>query len=456
MVCTRRGFERLETSAIEDLAALGKFLPDLDQPNEGVFAWREDKGWLALRYDLTAPLARVAAQYGDQLPSPYRRFAAGPVWRNEKPGPGRYRQFYQFDADTVGSANPAADAEMCALATELVEAAGIERGGYLVRINNRKLLDAVLDQAGVPVSEESNRRGIVLRAIDKLDRIGIDGVRKLLAAGRLDDSGDFTDGAELAAGQIDLVMELVACHAKSDAATLAALRDLVGVNGSQAVDEIERICTLLEAQGIGADQARIDPSVVRGLAYYTGAVFEVVLTSDAREAGFGAVAGGGRYDGLVKRFTGHDVPATGISMGVDRMLAVLAARRTISSAPPGPVLVTVMDADRMAEYQIMAAELRKAGIAAEVYLGNARNFGRQMKYADRRSAPAVIIQGADERARGSVQIKDLRLGRAIAATASHAEWKSRPAQNEVPRAELVHEVRRVMAMRDDQIQARGR
>ncbi|MEC8796265.1 MAG: ATP phosphoribosyltransferase regulatory subunit, partial [Pseudomonadota bacterium] len=199
----RYGFDPLETSAVETVEALGKFLPDVDRPNAGVFAWQEedDGDWLALRYDMTAPLARVAAQFRNDLPNPYRRYAMGPVWRNEKPGPGRFRQFYQCDADTVGSASVAADAEICAMLSDALETVGIPRGDYIVRVNNRKVLNGVMEVAGVldpsdPTKFEEER-GIVLRAIDKIDRLGPEGVRALMGEGRKDDSGDFTKGAGL-------------------------------------------------------------------------------------------------------------------------------------------------------------------------------------------------------------------------------------------------------------------
>ncbi|MFZ9949822.1 MAG: ATP phosphoribosyltransferase regulatory subunit, partial [Gemmobacter sp.] len=200
-VYRRHGFDPLETPAIETVEALGKFLPDVDRPNEGVFAWQEEGDWLALRYDLTAPLARVAAQYRNDLPSPYRRYAMGPVWRNEKPGPGRFRQFYQCDADTVGAPSVAADAEICAMLAAALEAAGIARGDYVIRVNNRKVLNGVLEVAGLLDPADPARmaaeRGIVLRAIDKIDRLGEAGVRALLGPGRRDESGDFTKGAGL-------------------------------------------------------------------------------------------------------------------------------------------------------------------------------------------------------------------------------------------------------------------
>ncbi|KAF0676839.1 histidine--tRNA ligase [Profundibacterium mesophilum] len=452
----RYGFDALETSAVETVETLGKFLPDVDRPNEGVFAWQEDDAgnaadWLALRYDLTAPLARVAAQYRQDLPSPYRRYAMGPVWRNEKPGPGRFRQFYQCDADTVGAPSVAADAEICAMLCDTLEAVGIARGDYMVKINNRKVLNGVMEMAGVLDPSDPSRfeteRGIVLRAIDKLDRLGVAGVRALLGEGRRDESGDVTRGAGLDEARIDIVIGFVEARRGDAAETTARLRELVGSSeaGRAGIDELETIAGLLRAQGYGPERAEIDPAVVRGLGYYTGPVFEAELTfeitgEDGQARNFGSVAGGGRYDDLVKRFTGQEVPATGVSIGVDRLLAALSARGEDVAPEAGPVVITVMDRDRMADYQAMASELRAAGIRAEVYLGNPKNFGNQLKYADRRAAPIAVIEGAEEQARGIVQIKDLALGAKIAQNASVEEWKAQPAQFECPRGEMVAQI----------------
>ena len=489
----RYGFDPLETSAVETVEALGKFLPDVDRPNEGVFAWQdEDKDWLALRYDLTAPLARVAAQYRNELPSPYRRFAMGPVWRNEKPGPGRFRQFYQCDADTVGASSVAADAEICAMLADVFEELGLG-GDYVVKINNRKVLNGVMEAAGVldpsDPSKFETERGIVLRAIDKLDRLGPEGVRALLGEGRRDESGDFTKGAGLSAEQAEVVMGFVGANteiekiivdlrhretaggdssifARTDLSaetqqflatarasqrnfrTLNYLSELVRESdtGKEGVSELQQIASLLNAQGYGPDRIVIDPSVVRGLGYYTGPVFEAELTfqitdEKGRPRNFGSVAGGGRYDDLVKRFTGQSVPATGVSIGVDRLLAALTAKGRVQGNATGPVVVTVMDRARMAEYQAMVGELRRAGIRAEVYLGNPKNFGNQLKYADKRQSPVAVIQGSDEAARNVVILKDLILGAQIARNATLEEWKGRPAQVEVPRAKLVQAVR---------------
>ena len=454
------GFEALESSAVETVEALGKFLPDVDRPNEGVFAWEEDSDWLALRYDLTAPLARVYAQFRNDLPTPYRRYAMGPVWRNEKPGPGRFRQFYQCDADTVGAPTVAADAEICAMLSDTLEVVGIPRGDYKISVNNRKVLNGVMEVAGVLDPSDPDKfaseRGIVLRAIDKLDRLGTDGVRALLGEGRKDDSGDFTKGAGLSAEQAEIVMGFMDARRDTGAATVARLMELVtgSQTGTEGVNELETIATLLDAQGYGPDRIVIDPAVVRGLGYYTGPVYEAELTFEVqdekgRPRNFGSVSGGGRYDDLVKRFTGQEVPATGVSIGVDRLLAALHAKGRLTKEATGPVIVTVMDRDRMADYQAIVAELRNAGIRSEVYLGNPKNFGNQLKYADKRNSPVAVIQGSDEADRGVVQIKDLILGAKIAKSASADEWKDRPQQFEVARSDMIAKIREILDGQDE-------
>ncbi|MDF1854718.1 histidine--tRNA ligase [Pseudooceanicola sp.] len=487
----RYGFDALESAAVETVEALGKFLPDVERPNEGVFAWQEGeeegKGdWLALRYDLTAPLARVYAQHRNDLPTPYRRYAMGPVWRNEKPGPGRYRQFYQCDADTVGSASPAADAETCAMLADCLEEVGIPRGDYLIRVNNRKVLNGVLEAMGVT---DAAQAADVLRTIDKFDKVGEAGVRELLGKGRLDASGAYIDGVGLSDAQIEIVVGFLTSNliveeelrngppepdgripggmgetisgqpeaTEHDGrvwnwAILDHLMRLVGSTeiGFQGIKELGEISDLLAAQGYGPDRITIDPSVVRGLGYYTGPVFEAELTFEildekGRKRQFGSVAGGGRYDDLVKRFTGQEVPATGVSIGVDRLLAALREKGRVGGTESGPVVVTVMDRDRMADYMGMVSEIRAAGLRAEVYLGNPKNFGNQLKYADKRGSPAAVIEGDDEKARGVVQIKDLILGARIAENATLEEWKERPSQFEVPRDQLVAKLREILA-----------
>ncbi len=483
------GFAAVETPFIEYTEALGKFLPDQDRPNEGVFSFKDDdEQWLSLRYDLTAPLARYVAENYDKLPRPYRSYRAGWVFRNEKPGPGRYRQFMQFDADTVGAASVAADAEICMMAADCLEALGIKRGDYVVRVNNRKVLDGVMEAIGLGGAENAGRRLTVLRAIDKLDRLGPEGVRALLGAGRKDESGDFTKGAGLEEQQIAVVLGL----ANGDLYTINAQDGTVafgdGVEGArlptgnsniaptagdgrsgnvapanigqEGLKELAEIEKLVRSAGYGPDRIRIDPSVVRGLEYYTGPVFEAELTFEVKDdAGrpvrFGSVGGGGRYDGLVARFRAEPVPATGFSVGVSRLLAALRAIDSPivkAAEAAGPVVVLALDRDdhAMASTQRLVAALRAAGIAAEMYLGQA-GMNAQLKYADRRMSRVAVIQGSNERdAPGGPQvaIRDLKLGAELAKStkdrADYLELRQR-AQFTAPEAELVERVREVLA-----------
>jgi histidyl-tRNA synthetase len=459
----RYGFEPVETPAIEYSDALGKFLPDQDRPNEGVFSFEDDdQQWLSLRYDLTAPLARYVAQNFDSLPKPYRSYRAGWVFRNEKPGPGRFRQFMQFDADTVGSASPAADAEIAMLAADTMEALGIARGSYVVKVSSRKLLDGLLEALGAERAIDPDNRLLVLRAIDKLDRLGATAVFMLLTKGRMDESGDFTAGAGLSSAQADIVLRFLGFsktnpggahseYVKTTGSTCFESLLELGPTGAEGMQELNEIAGLIACAAYN-DRIVIDRSVVRGLEYYTGPVFEVELTfemsgEDGAPIRFGSVGGGGRYDGLIARFRGEQVPATGFSIGVSRLMAALTHLGRIDAAPPaGPVVVTIFDRQRIGDYQNMVAALRRAGIRAELYLGTGR-MGAQLKYADRRHSPCVVIQGEDEKARGEVQIKDLRAGsKAAASIASHEEWRARrPAQFAVREENLVAAVCEVLA-----------
>ncbi len=452
-VYERWGFEPLETPAFEYVDALGKFLPDTDRPNEGVLALQDDDDqWMALRYDHTAPLARYAAQNWETLPKPFRRYAYGPVWRNEKPGPGRFREFVQCDADTVGSDRPEADAEIIAMAGEGLRAAGLDIGQAVVRVSNRKLFDGLFETSGVT---DAGQRLTALRAVDKFDRLGWQGVRDLLGEGRLDDSGDYTKGAGLPADAIKAIGQFLMFHQAdaSRSATIDRLADsgLLGAIGEQALTELAAIDRALSAMKVGQDAVKFDPTIVRGLEYYTGAVFEAELLLDTvddkgRAVRFGSIGGGGRYDDLVARFTGQSVPATGFSFGVSRLASALkAAGRGDRDATRGPVVVIAFSEDDMGHYLDAVAELRNAGVPAELYLGRA-GMKAQMKYADRRGAPAAVILGGDEIAAGTVTIKDLDAGRALAAaTADNAAWKSeRPGQVVVPRGELVATVRGII------------
>ncbi|HWD12766.1 histidine--tRNA ligase [Pseudochrobactrum sp. sp1633] len=468
-VYERYGFDPIETPLVEYTDALGKFLPDLDRPNEGVFSLQDDdEQWLSLRYDLTAPLARHVAENFNEIQLPFRTYRNGWVFRNEKPGPGRFRQFMQFDADTVGAPGVSADAEMCMMAADTLERLGIQRGDYLIRVNNRKVLDGVLEAIGLAGDDNAGRRLNVLRAIDKLDKFGEEGVKLLLGEGRRDESGDFTKGAKLDAAAITKVLEFIAAGAEDGQQTIANLRAVVEGNarGTEGVEELAQMQILFDAGGY-AGRVKIDPSVVRGLEYYTGPVYEAELQFDVtNEKGekvvFGSVGGGGRYDGLVSRFRGQPVPATGFSIGVSRLMTALKNLGKLGAEETlAPVVITVMDGDAesLGRYQKFTQDLRDAGIRAEMYQGNWKKFGNQLKYADRRDAPLAIIQGGDERANGEIQIKDLIEGKRLSGEIeSNEEWRaSRPAQITVKEADLVAEVKRILAEQaHDRLQEKSR
>ena len=451
------GFEAVETPFVEYTEALGKFLPDLDRPNEGVFSLQDDDDqWVSLRYDLTAPLARYVAENFDKLAKPYRSYRVGWVFRNEKPGPGRFRQFMQFDADTVGSASVAADAEICMMAADTLERLGVKRGDYVIKVNNRKVLDGVLEAAGLEGEGRGAQKLIVLRAIDKLDRLGTDGVRMLLGTGRKDESGDFTKGADLSSAAIERIIAFTAARAGDNAATLRNLRAAVGdsARGAEGVSELETMADLFAASG-HEGRVIIDPAVVRGLEYYTGPVYEAELTFEVKDehgrpVRFGSVGGGGRYDGLVARFRAEPVPATGFSIGVSRLFSALRAMNsplTRADDARGPVVVLSMDKDQMGATLAMVGKLRAAGIKSEMYLG-ASGMNAQLKYADRRRSICAVIQGSNEREKGEVAIRDLVLGAELAAStkdrADYLELRQR-AQFTVTEDRLVDAVREVLA-----------
>jgi histidyl-tRNA synthetase len=472
------GFDPVDTPFVEFSDALGKFLPDQDRPNEGVFSFQDDdEQWLSLRYDLTAPLARYVAENYDALPKPYRSYRAGYVFRNEKPGPGRFRQFMQFDADIVGAGSVAADAEICMLAADTMEALGIKRGDYVVKVNNRKVLDGVMEAIGLGGEENAGRRLTVLRAIDKLDKFGSEGVKLLLGEGRKDESGDFTKGAGLSEAAINKIVDLLempsldymlsyeANNFTLDQAPRSELSDSDLFH--EGISELATISKLLVASDYKNDRVRIDFSVVRGLEYYTGPVYEVELTfpvtnDDGQVVRFGSVAGGGRYDGLVGRFRPEPVPATGFSIGVSRLYSALKAVKSpiVDAKSELPlVVVTAMDnksPEHMPAYQAMVSELRQAKdendkplLRADLYLGSS-GFNAQMKYADRRGAVCAVIQGSSEREAGTVVIKDLILGAELASAGREvkdsAEHKARQAdaQFAVPVGELLEGVKRVL------------
>lgn len=487
-VYERYGFDPIETPLFEYTDALGKFLPDSDRPNEGVFSLQDDdEQWMSLRYDLTAPMARHVAENFQEIQLPFRTYRAGYVFRNEKPGPGRFRQFMQFDADTVGAPGVQSDAEMCMMMADTLEALGIKRGDYVIRVNNRKVLDGVMEAIGLGGEENAGRRLGVLRAIDKLDKFGPEGVKLLLGEGRKDESGDFTKGAGLNEEDITLLIgflhstvsikEYQLTYANSDESVDTKLmphamypydgnRLIANARFAEGIAELSTIRSMVHSSGYGPSRIKIDPSVVRGLEYYTGPVYEAELTFDVtNEKGekvvFGSVGGGGRYDGLVSRFMGQPVPATGFSIGVSRLMTALKNLGKLGQDEVlGPVLVTVMDGDveSMGRYQRFTQQLRAEGIRAEMYQGNWKKFGNQLKYADRRNAPIAIIQGGDERAQGVVQIKDLIEGKRLSGEITdNAEWReARVAQEVVAEADLVAKVKEILAAQaEDRRRAKG-
>ncbi|MGE7371313.1 histidine--tRNA ligase [Neorhizobium sp. NPDC001467] len=488
-VYERYGFDPVETPLFEYTDALGKFLPDSDRPNEGVFSLQDDDDqWMSLRYDLTAPLARHVAENFNEIQLPFRTYRAGYVFRNEKPGPGRFRQFMQFDADTVGAPGVQADAEMCMMMADTMEALGIKRGDYVIRVNNRKVLDGVMEAIGLGGDDKAGQRLNVLRAIDKLDKFGFEGVRLLLGAGRKDESGDFTKGAGLNGEQISTVVltlmsskaaieideddprnvkdmepfysdpddDQPSSHAGNIEDAQALLDAATTEIGRQGAQELLTMAQIFSACGYESRRIMIDPSCVRGLEYYTGPVFEAelkfaVTNEKGEKVVFGSVGGGGRYDGLVSRFMGQPVPATGFSIGVSRLMTALKNLGKLGQDEVvAPVLVTVMDGNdpaHLGKYQQFTQDLRNAGIRAEMYQGNWKKFGNQLKYADRRGCPIAIIQGGDERETGVVQIKDLIEGKRLSGEIEdNASWReARVAQETVAEADLVAKVKEILA-----------
>lgn len=454
-VYERYGYSPLETPALEYVDVLGKFLPEADQPDGGIFAFKdEDDEWVALRYDLTAPLSRFVAM-NPELPTPFRRYQVGPVYRCEKPGPGRFREFYQFDFDSVGTSSMLADAECCMVMCDTLEALGIRSGDYVVKVNNRKVLNGVLEvvHQGEPLSTGASLN--ILRAIDKLDRVGIEGVTQLLGSGRRDESGDFTRGVGLRSSQIEVVLSYLKAGVTSRGAVCDHLERLVSESavGREGVAELREIHEALKSCEYGDDRVVFDPTVVRGLAYYTGPVFEGVLTFDiVDEEGvtrqFGSVFGGGRYDDLVERFTGQKVPATGASIGVDRLLSALRTLGKIDvESSATRVIVTRLDKKLTHDYQMIVRELRSAGLNAELYLGT-QGIGRQFKYASATGKIVAVVMGEDEMKAGEVSLKDLRLGEAMSKDmgTDRRRWlEEQPAQFTVPRSQVVEAVKKVLA-----------
>lgn len=432
------GFVPLNTPAIEYLDVLSGSAGQEAQQSIFRVASPENEP-LGLRFDLTVPLARVVAQYPD-LPRPFRRYQVSPVWRADKPDKGRFREFTQFDLDSVGVESEVADTEIIAAMCDTL--AALDVGRYLVRFSSRAILNLLLDFAEIPHEQSVD----VFRVLDKLDKIGIAKVRLELMDGYRDDSGDVIRGIGLRSTQVDRIEAFLNVKSERRADVVTQLRELFSrvENAAQQIEVVDRISSNLYSLGYGDDQVSLDLSIARGLAYYTGPVFEAIVL-DAPQ--FGSVFGGGRYDDLVMRFLGERIPATGASIGVDRLLAALVELGKVGTRKAtARVLVVNMDADLSSDYLQMVWELRRAGIATELYLGTARALGKQLKYADQYEVPLALLYGADEKAKGIVTVKDMAAGRAqAAAAAGRREWlAARPGQTTLPRQQLITGVQKLL------------
>jgi len=423
--CEKFGFKNIETPALEYTEALGKFLPDVDRPSGGVFSFQdEDDQWISMRYDLTAPLARYVAENYQFIPKPFKRYQVGSVWRNEKPGPGRYREFIQFDADAIGISNNYVDAELCVMVAKIFLELGFTAKEYKVKYSSRVIWEDLfkkinLDEIQIPA---------VLRAVDKLDRLGIDGVKELLLEGRQDKSGDFMQGVNLKDSQANEILEFISNKTIKD-------------------DQLNSFEEYL--QNYKELPFEFDPTVVRGLEYYTGLVFEVELTAKilndkGKEVIFGSVAGGGRYDKLIARFGKEDVPATGISIGVDRLVYAIEQFDKISSNKKPLIIIANLISDEISTYLNIADQLRLEGFACEIFYGS-NNLSKQLKYCDKRGASAVVIIGEDELKNNTISIKNLTVGKEMSKNIdSREEWKELKAgQFTINKDDLINEIKKI-------------
>jgi histidyl-tRNA synthetase len=481
------GFEHWDTPVIEYADALGKYMPDEDTVDQGVYSFRNpeeepillpdgnemrdaegraimEHAPIALRYDLTAPLARVYAerlwldyrrkQVMESNAPLFRRFQYGPVYRYEvKLMPGRFREFWQIDFDSVGTTDVAADAEACMILSDALEAIGLERSTYLVKVNNRKVLQGFL--ASIGIGDEDTEQGI-LRIIDKLEKVGWDAVRLELGKGRTDSSGAEVPGLELPNEVVDKIVAFLKAAAgeHSRRAVLEILQKAAGGHplALEGVEELRKMDTLWTTLGFGEERIVFDPTLMRGMAYYTGPVFEVesLLTykdEKGKERKVGSICGGGRYDGLVEKLLGMKVPATGASIGVDRLAELLSFAKPQAVKAEGPVLIAYFDDELQPEYYRIAAELRQAGIDAEVYCGYFKGFKKmkkQMAYADAKNCPAVVLLGGDEAAKGALTVKNLTLGKELSDSIEDKQTWIEKVQREIPRGELVSYMREML------------
>ncbi len=390
-IMVRYGFQYLETPSFEYTDSIGKFLPDKDRPDEGVFSFQDETKWLSLRYDLTAPLARYVAKNYLEIPKPFKRYQLGTVWRNEKPGPGRFREFLQFDADFVGTKSLQADAELCVMISEILEKCGLEKEEYVIKISSRKITEDLFKKINL---DDKEKKLTALRALDKIDRLGWDGVKQLLGEGRKDKSGDFTKGAELNKSNIEVIEKELK-------------------KKSPEGDDLLEIFKILKDYNFS--NFEFDPSIIRGLEYYTGPIFEVNLKFDVKNnkgqvIQFGSIGGGGRYDNLVNNFGNYDAPATGISIGLDRLVYALMQKKEFKIKQSKPVVICVFNKNLMKEYINLQTILRDSGISTEIYPGESK-LKKQMEYANKIKAPAVILYGENEIKIGKPTLKNLITGK---------------------------------------------
>ena len=424
--CEQFGFKNIETPALEYTEALGKFLPDVDRPSGGVFSFQDDDGqWLSMRYDLTAPLARYVAENYQFIPKPFKRYQFGSVWRNEKPGPGRYREFIQFDADAIGISNNYIDAELCVIVARIFKKIGFSENEYKIKYSSRIIWENLFKQIEI----EDKQIPAVLRAVDKLDRVGINGVKDLLLKGREDQSGDFMEGVNLKNDQVNKILDFIS-------------------NKNSKDDQLSSFEEYL--QNYKDLPFEFDPTVVRGLEYYTGLVFEVELTTKVvndkgKEVIFGSVAGGGRYDKLIARFGKEDVPATGISIGIDRLIYAIEQFGKIQSNKKPLIIIANLIPEQISNYLSIAEVVRDEGYACEIFYGS-NNLSKQLKYSDKRKASLVIIIGEDEIKNKTISIKNLTVGKELSKNIdSREEWKELKAgQFIINKDDLITELKKIL------------
>ena len=424
--CEQFGFKNIETPALEYTEALGKFLPDVDRPSGGVFSFQDDDGrWLSMRYDLTAPLARYVAENYQFIPKPFKRYQFGSVWRNEKPGPGRYREFIQFDADAIGISNNYIDAELCVIVARIFKKIGFSENEYKIKYSSRIIWENLFKQIEI----EDKQIPAVLRAVDKLDRVGINGVKDLLLKGREDQSGDFMEGVNLKNDQVNKILDFIS-------------------NKNSKDDQLSSFEEYL--QNYKDLPFEFDPTVVRGLEYYTGLVFEVELTTKVvndkgKEVIFGSVAGGGRYDKLIARFGKEDVPATGISIGIDRLIYAIEQFDKIQSNKKPLIIIANLIPEQISNYLSIAEVVRDEGYACEIFYGS-NNLSKQLKYSDKRKASLVIIIGEDEIKNKTISIKNLTVGKELSKNIdSREEWKELKAgQFIINKDDLITELKKIL------------